>query len=443
MTGNSINVIARLRKDLYYPEYQSQLDLAARQATGCCICIMREDPQNPEPSETDTLSIVLICPDEARRREIVQALEAVGNVQITEIPAYPGGLQDLPHLLLPQPDVVMLDLDTDPEYTVEIVESISSFASSTVMVFSQRSDLNMTVRCMRAGARDFLNLPIVQRDFAGALARAAVRRPKAIRAMHASGKLFAFLGTKGGCGVTTLASNFAVALAQESGRKTLLIDFGLPIGDAALNLGVAAAYSTANAFREIARLDARFLATLLTTHSSELSILSAPTDLTDADPPIEAIDKLLAVARQSFDFIVVDCGSRLDLMSSALFDPASILYLVAQVGVSELRNSNRLITKLFASRDRHLQIVLNRYIPQSLLYDEALITKALTREAQWRIPDDYATARRTQSLATALVLEDAPIATAIRQMARHAADLPEQEEKKKSFSFFSKLRSSP
>ena len=403
---------------------------------------MREDSQNPEPSETDVLSIVLIGPDAARRQEIAKALEAVGGVQIKEIPAYPARLEELPSMLLPQPDVVIVDLDTDPEYTLQIVESISSSAASTVMVFSQRSDLDMTVRCMRAGAREFLNLPIVQHDFARALARAAIRRPKALRAMHTSGKLFAFLGTKGGCGVTTLASNFAVALAQESGRKTLLIDFGMPLGDAALNLGVTAEYSTANAFRDSARLDARFLATLLTIHSSGLSILAAPNEFTDADPPIDAIhaiDKLVSVARQSFDFIVVDCGSRLELKGSALFDPASIIYLVTQVGISELRNANRLITRFFAGHDRRLQVILNRYTPQSLLYDETLITKALTRPAQWLVPDDYATARRTQSKATPLVLQDAPIAVAIRQMARHAAGLPEQE-KKRGFSFFSSRR---
>ena len=404
---------------------------------------MWDDPRNPEPAETDALSIVLIGPDLSRRREMAKALANVPGVSVREIPAYPAGLEELPRMLLPQPDVVIVDLDADPEYTLEILESISSIASSTVMVFSQRSDLKMAVRCMRAGAREFLNLPVVQSDIAGALARVAVRRPGANRVRRASGKVLAFLGAKGGCGVTTIAANFAVALAQESGRKTLLIDFGLPLGDAALNLGVNAEYSTANAFNDTARLDVRFLASLLTTHSSDLSILAAPNEFTDTEPPLAAIDKLISIARQSFDFIIVDCGSRLDLKGSAIFDAASTIYLVAQVGVSELRNANRLITKFFASRGHKLQVILNRYTPQSLLYDETRITKALTREAQWRIPDDYATARRTQSIATAIVLQDVPISTAIRQMARQAAGLPEPEEKKKGFSFFSKFRSSP
>jgi pilus assembly protein CpaE len=326
---------------------------------------------------------------------------------------------------------------------LDIVESICAFAPTTVMVYSQRADLKMAVRCMRAGAREFLNLPIVPSEIAGALARVSVRRPGAGRPRRAAGKVNVFLGTKGGVGTTTLASNFAIAIAQESGQKTLLIDLGLPLGDVAINLGVAAEYSTSEALRDTLRLDTKFLATLLTTHSSELSVLAAPSQFAEIEPPMEAVNRLIAVARQSFDFIIVDIGSRMDLKDSALFDVSSTVYLIAQVGVSELRNANRLINQYFSTRGQKLQIVLNRYTPQSLLYDEANITRALTRPAQWRIPDDYATARRTQSLATPIVLQDVPIAIAIRQMARKAAGLPELEEKKKGFSFFSKLRSSP
>ncbi len=94
----------------------------------------------------------------------------------------------------------------------------------------------------------------------------------------ATGSLFVFLGAKGGCGVTTIASNFALALAQESGQNTLLIDFGLPLGDAAINLGMATEYSTANALQDFNRLDANFLSGLLAKHSSGLNVLAAPSE---------------------------------------------------------------------------------------------------------------------------------------------------------------------
>jgi pilus assembly protein CpaE len=169
-------------------------------------------------------------------------------------------------------------------------------------------------------------------------------------------------------------------------------------------------------------------------------VLPAPGEFSPVLASNEAIDRLLSVARQSFDFVVVDAGSRVDLRGTSLFDESASLYLIAQVGVSELRNANRMISQFFSARDRKLQVVLNRYAPQSLLFDEKQIAKALTRPAVWKIPDDYATARRTQNTAHPVALQDSPISRVIRQMARTACGLPATPEKKKGFSLFRRSR---
>jgi pilus assembly protein CpaE len=84
-----------------------------------------------------------------------------------------------------------------------------------------------------------------------------------------------------------------------------------------------------------------------------------------------------------------------------------------------------------------LQIVLNRYKPATLLFDDKHVERALTRPTQWKIPDDWNSARRTQMTATPLALDDSQISLAIRQMARLACGLPAASEEKKSlFSFF-------
>src|SRR6185312_17444938 len=116
-------------------------------------------------------------------------------------------------------------------------------------------------------------------------------------------------GAKGGSGVSTIAGNFAVALARESGHSTLLLDLDLPLGGAALDLGITCQYSTINALQNISRLDSNFLSTLLAKHSSGLSVLSAPDQYTPVNISDEAISKLLAVARQDFDYVVIDAGS--------------------------------------------------------------------------------------------------------------------------------------
>lgn len=390
---------------------------------------MPSQSESQEPSKQGLLSIVLMGPDEQHRTALAAALSGSPVALIREISSYPSDLDDLPRMLDQRCDVLIVDLDGNPDLAVDIVESVYASGTATVIVCSAMANLDLAVRCMRAGAREFLTFPLNPSVLSTALTRIAVRGPAAPPARKTARKLFVFLGAKGGVGTTTVASNFAVTLAQESGQSTLLVDLGLPLGDAALNLGMIAEYSTFNALENSSRLDASFLSTLLARHSSGLSVLAAPTEFAPYDPSLESLDRLLAVARQTFDYVVVDAGTRMDLKDARFFDDSSVLYLITQIGVTELRNSNRMIGQFFVSRRSKLQVVVNRYTPQALIFDDKQIQKALTRQIDWKIPDDYATARRTQNAATPLAMEDSPISRAIRRMARKACGLPEEDPK--------------
>jgi pilus assembly protein CpaE len=392
--------------------------------------------QNPSASGAGTVSITLIGPDETRRTEVATALSVFPGVQLTEFSAYPVDLDDLPPILQQQRGIVIVDLDSDPEYALEVVESLFADSTATVMVYSATADRTLVVRAMRAGAREFFALPLAATEVADALARFSVHAPGERPTKKKAGRLVVFLGTKGGCGVTTLATRFSVVLSQESEKKVLLIDLGQPLGDAALHLGLFAEYSTDNAFRNSARLDVNFLQSLLVKHASGLSVLASPNEVPQGMPPVEAFDKMLAVARQNFDFVVVDAGSRVDLKDTTLFDPASTIYLVTQFGVSELRNSNRMISQFFATRGRRLQIVLNRFAKQGLGFDEEKITKALTRPAQWKVPDDLALTVQLKEAAPAVTQKGSSGWNVLRKMARKTCGLPESDEKKKSFSLW-------
>jgi pilus assembly protein CpaE len=405
---------------------------------------------HPDDTGSGKLHIALIGPDLVRRSQLAKALKAWhegdendhqsstpdSEMIIREFDAYPVDIDDLPQMLDQHYDIVFLDLDSDPEYAFDVIECIAANNSTSLMVYSEKADLQWAVRSMRAGAREFLTLPLTPSELPDALARASIRAAGSPNTRKTSKKLFVFLGAKGGCGVTTLAANFAVSLAQEATQRTLLIDLGLPLGDAAINLGIDASYYTEDAFQAAEKLDASFLLSLLVKHRSGLFLLAASPDHPQLAVDIQALNRLLAVARHNFDYVVVDAGSRLDLNDSDLFEESAIVYLVTQTGVSELRNANRLVSQFFAKRGRKLQIVLNRYLPQTLGLDENQIAKALTRLPDWRIPDDYANARRTQITATALAMGDTPISRAIRQMARTACGLPANKPKKKQFNVF-------
>jgi pilus assembly protein CpaE len=144
----------------------------------------------------------------------------------------------------------------------------------------------------------------------------------------------------------------------------------------------------------------------------------------------------MTVARQEFDNVVVDVGARLDLTDTALFRDAFTVYLVTQAGIPELRNSNRLINQFFTMGGPKLEIVINRYEPRALGVSDETITKALTRPATWKIPNDYSSVRQMQNTATPLALGDSPISRLIKQMAVSICGQRATQSKKKGFKLF-------
>ena len=387
-------------------------------------------PQDADALSSNPLSVALIGPDEARRNAVAEALVGplCGTRRDLNFYPYPEEAQKL---IERSYDVVIVDLDSNPEMALDLVESICARTQATVMVFSAGADAELMIRCMRAGAREFLTQPFAQGKLAEALVRASARRTATRAARRADGKVLVFWGAKGGAGVTTLASTFAIWLARESAKKVILIDFDLPLGDASLALGLSGQYSTVEALQNFNRLDANFLTRIILQHESGLSVLASPGKMVKSDAPKESIDKLLWVARQEFDYVVVDSGSNLDLIDTALFDLDAIVYLITDVNIPELRNANRLITEWLGTDGRKLEIVLNRFTSSSLGVDDEHVSKALTRHAQWRIPEDNAAARRMQGVPSSVALVESPISGILRQMARVACGLTPVPEKKK------------
>src|SRR5271156_203210 len=175
---------------------------------------MATPTQGPDALGANVLTIALIGPDQQRRGAVAIALTGLQAGVTREFSSYPE-LDEIPKMLQDNYDVVIVDLDSNPEYALDLIESICGLASPTVMVYSAKTDSELLVRCMRAGAREFLTQPFSSGMIAEAMVRASVRRPapRPAEKKKALGRMFVFLGAKGGSGVTTLACNFAVSLA--------------------------------------------------------------------------------------------------------------------------------------------------------------------------------------------------------------------------------------
>ncbi len=391
------------------------------------------DADSPESSvaRDGMLSVGVVGPEDRRREMVVAAATAPWCSDAREVSYYPEGGR-LVELINKAFDVVIVDLDSDPEKALNVVEQLARVSPSTVMVYSVENDSDMMIRCMRAGAREFLSLPIAQTAMLEALARASARKSTQHGRIKGDGLLCMFWGAKGGSGVTMVATNFAIAAAKEAAQKVLLIDLDLPLGDAVLNLGLTPQYSTVDALQNYLRLDGQFLSKLLMRHEpSGIWVLAAPGRLLPVPFSTEAVDKLISVARQEFDVVVVDSGSRFDLTGTTVFDSKAHIYLVTQVSIPELRNTNRLAADLFGPKSPRFEVILNRWEQSAMGLDEDHITKIITRKPQWKIPNDYAAVREMQNSATPIAMNESAISKVICQMARSACGLPDKPVKKK------------
>src|SRR5580704_7374995 len=190
------------------------------------------------------LTIALIGPHEGRRSAVAAALDGTRQASVREFDSYPPEFEHLQRLLTSF-DILMLDLDSDPDAALEMVKTASARNAAMIIVYSENADPRYAVRFMRAGASEFLLLPLEQGAAADALVRTAhALHEKPPAPERAQGRLLVFTGSKGGSGVTTVACNVAIALAQKTDQRILLVDLALPIGDAALCLGIAADFST-------------------------------------------------------------------------------------------------------------------------------------------------------------------------------------------------------
>src|SRR5579863_5810111 len=150
--------------------------------------------RDTESLSMSALSLVLIGPSEDRRRALAKALAGPQANIARELKHYPQ-LDELTELIEEDFDVVIVDLDPNPEQALDVVENLCGRDSSvTLMVYSAHADPELLVRCMRAGAREFLTEPVLPSSIAEALVRASVRRDEVRRYKRASGKLLVFVG---------------------------------------------------------------------------------------------------------------------------------------------------------------------------------------------------------------------------------------------------------
>ena len=292
----------------------------------------------------------------------------------------------------PNPDICLIDFDKDRRGAAIVAERIhTALPDAAVFAVSSQTHPDAILEAMRSGCGEYLVKPIDREQLVKAVARIGARRRD--KQDQGRAQLLAFMGAKGGCGTTTLVTQFGALLASSFARNSLLLDLHPDFGDAALYLKLT---KTRFHFFELLentdRLDADFLQSFVMRHSSGLDLIPAPEGSVatrDALPP-GALIHTLGFLRQRYEFILADLPPSLNEENLTLIRDCDQLYLVTVAEVSAVRNVVRQL-EYFASKDipkEKIRVILNRHHKKNVVSD-AQIEKALEQKIFWRVPNQY------------------------------------------------------
>src|SRR5438132_9410283 len=208
---------------------------------------------------------------------------------------------------------VLMDVSADPEQGLRALESIRQSVPTLHAILSalQVSE-EFLLRSMRMGSADFLQQPLKRAEFSDAMTRLEEHLQRIHRQGRQLGRMYTFVGVKGGVGTTTAALNLA-ALCAKQNKSTVLVDLDMDSGDAASYLGLRHQYSLADVVGNLDQLDQAMLDGIVARDPLGFAVLCAPEEFerSQAIGP-EHFREIGTFLIERFDIVIVDGSHTLD-----------------------------------------------------------------------------------------------------------------------------------
>ena len=351
------------------------------------------------------LTFIVLCKNAADLKEIGRALNNHAGTSVLVMSD--DSEQVFTETARLRPSSVIISLDHMGEPGVKLVQRlVSEFNNTAVICASRDSSPDLILRSMRAGARDFIRLPINDEELT-----TVIERTNQFALEHAShepakrGRAIAVFSSKGGCGVSLIATN--LAMLQTS--PTVLLDLNLQSGDLELMLGVRPKFSLADIVENRERLDDALLASYLTPRSKNVSLLAAPIKAESAeDIEPRHIYEVMELLRQRFDTLIIDTPHTFDATTVSALDHADQILLVLTLEIHAIRSTRRaleLFDRLGYPRKK-IRVVVNRW-SKNIELDQKQIEDFLGERVVGFVQSDYRAAVNSINLGQPLI-ESAP-----------------------------------
>ncbi len=306
------------------------------------------------------LRLLLICPDEKLRKQILEALHGIAGIELmqtlTEIPDAEEAIR-----LISARKIGLIVLQAETAPAVQFAEYLDCNAPGIpAITVATNEDPELLLCLMRAGVREHLTAPLDRASLAAAIEAERQRIPQQPTQARRQAGFYSFLPARPGAGASTIALSVSWAMAHELPVRTLLLDGDLWAGNIRFLLKLEEGASFSDALARTGDLDAEMWAQIVS-HAGKLDVLHAGDLDAVLEPDIEALRSFLPFAGSFYDVVCADLASSLDPFTVEILKRSDKIFLVTTPEVVVLHMAAARVRRLREMKlaDR-VQLVLNR-----------------------------------------------------------------------------------
>ena len=241
------------------------------------------------------------------------------------------------------PNLAILDVmmpDMDGYQLCRRLRAIPAISSIPIIILTALNALDERLKAFDAGADDFIAKPFQPLELTArvkVLLRRAVSQSRS--EVDAQGEVTAVFSLRGGVGVSTLAANLSIGLAQVWSQPVALVDLALVNGMSALMLDL----SLRNSWGDLAsipvnEIDREVIDRVLLKHDSGVRVLAAPRSPQDAERlDGEQVARVLQLLRREYQYLVLDLAHDFSAPNLAALDAADRIVLMLAPELASVR----------------------------------------------------------------------------------------------------------
>ncbi len=344
---------------------------------------------NIPASSADVRRAVVISPKSRMAEELVPLIDArLPGVAVNHVRNYPSPRELTGAVGGGTSYLVFLDVASEKDQALQLITELTQLGTGVqVVALLPANEPDLILRCLRAGAAEFLIQPFTADQMDAAISKLSKAAPSAGGKEPA--KILAVMPAKGACGATTIACNLAFQWKRFGSKKILLADLDALTGTMSFLLKTKSSRSFLDVLMRAHELD-QDLWNGMVTNVNGVDVLFAPEILSEGLQDLKDPSPILNFARNNYDVVILDAGGVYGEWNLAQARLANELLLVTTNELPSLQAAQRALSYLDTNRIGRwkVRLVINRYTRDVGLARE-VIGQALHAEIFDTLPSEY------------------------------------------------------